>query len=143
MIKLFLSTLMFLFSIKNACAQNATENSIFSNTQPKYYIPLQDLKNLEGLNAGETLTVNLSSAVSLPMQINMNVWNDKTTHTIGAKILGDAEAYCTVTFYMDKGEEKIEGTLFSKQETFGFKIYKSDNLQVCFDQVNTNQIIVE
>jgi hypothetical protein len=143
MIKLFLSTLLFLFCIQNASAQNTTEHSIFSNAQPKYYLPLQDLKNLEGLNTGETVTVNLSSTISLPLQINMNVWNDKTTHTIGAKILGGAEAYCTVTFYIDKGEEKVEGTLFSKHETFGFKIYKSDNLQVCFDQVNTKQIIVE
>jgi hypothetical protein len=117
-----------IFSSQTMAQQKLVD--IFATPTDEYILLQNNIKLLYDANKGDTVSLALSKTISIKVRMNMNVWNNEQTHTIGGKLLDYKDAYISLTSVTSDGEFNVTGGIFSKTERSMFKILLEDDGRV-------------
>jgi hypothetical protein len=114
-----------IFSSQTMAQQKLVD--IFASPEDEYVLLQNNIKLLYDANKGDTVSLALSKTISIKVRMNMNVWNNEQTHTIGGKLLDYKDAFISITSVTNDGAFNVSGGIFSKAERTMFKILLEDD----------------
>jgi hypothetical protein len=135
--------LAFAILLFNTSFAQLPSKNIFEDSAQKYSIPINIVQALSTLQKDQKTILPFSNLIKLNLKINMNEWNDKNTHTIGAKLLDFDNSYMTISYTIRNNKLFITGDLISLERKTAFKIILKEDGNVYFEKTNIDQLIIQ